>query len=85
MVDSEDFNFEDALAQINDLKKEEQERERRRIEADGIKIFQEISGISILRWRGIEATEEFARSPNAKFVIIGNDADSLPVILNAEQ
>jgi regulator of protease activity HflC (stomatin/prohibitin superfamily) len=48
-------------------------------------LFQQISGIPILKWRGIEATEKLAQSENAKFVIIGNDSDSLPVILNVDK
>jgi regulator of protease activity HflC (stomatin/prohibitin superfamily) len=74
-----------ALAHKFVLELEERERERRRIEAEGIQLFQQISGIPILKWRGIEATEKLAQSENAKFVIIGNDSDSLPVILNVDK
>ncbi|MDA0341502.1 MAG: SPFH domain-containing protein [Proteobacteria bacterium] len=67
---------------------EEKERRRKRIEAEGIRSFQEIvaPGItdSYLRWRGIEATLELAKSNNAKVVIIGNGADGLPIILNTD-
>ena len=35
----------------------------------------------LLRLRGIEATEKLAASPNAKVVVVGNGANSLPVIL----
>jgi len=54
---------------------------RKGIEADGIKSFEQISGISIMRWRGIEATEKLATSNNAKLIVIGTD-NKLPVILN---
>jgi regulator of protease activity HflC (stomatin/prohibitin superfamily) len=37
-----------------------------------------------LQWKGIEATEKFAKSPNTKIVIMGNSKDSLPVILGSE-
>lgn len=67
------------------LDRERQELERRRIEAEGIRQFEMISGISILKWRGIEATENLAKSPNAKFIVIGTDSNSLPVILNMEK
>ena len=67
------------------LESEKKERRRKRIEAEGIADFERNANISILKWRGIKATEEFARSPNTKIVIIGNDAESLPVILNADQ
>jgi len=67
------------------LKKEEQEAERKRIEAKGIKDFQTIvsEGINdqLLRWKGIEATEKLANSTNAKVVIIGSGKDGLPLIL----
>ena len=67
---------------------EEKERQRKRIEAEGIRSFQEIvaPGItdSYLRWRGIEATLQLAQSNNAKVVIIGNSADGLPIILNTD-
>ena len=57
------------------ITREEQERERKQIEAQGIKAFQDIvsSGISenYLRWKGIDATLKLADSPNAKIVIIG--------------
>lgn len=67
------------------LKKEEQEAERKRIEAQGISDFQIIvsQGISdqLLQWKGIEATEKLAQSPNSKIVIIGAGDKGLPVIL----
>lgn len=67
------------------LAKERQEAERKKIEAQGIADFQEIvtQGISdpLLRWKGIEATEKLAASPNAKIVIVGSGKDGLPIIL----
>ncbi len=67
------------------LKKEEQEAERKRIEAKGIKDFQSIvsEGINdqLLRWKGIEATEKLANSANSKVVVIGSGKDGLPLIL----
>ncbi len=67
------------------LKKEEQEAERKRIEAKGIADFQAIvsEGINqnLLRWKGIEATEKLANSTNAKVVVIGSGKDGLPLIL----
>ncbi len=66
------------------ITREEQEKERKQIEAQGIKAFQDIvsSGISenYLRWKGIDATLKLADSPNAKIVIIGGK-EGLPVIL----
>ncbi len=65
----------------------QQEAKRKAILAQGIRDFQDIvaEGISneLLRWRGIEATLELARSPNSKIVVIGG-ADGLPLILNTD-
>ncbi len=67
------------------LQKEQQEAERKRIEAQGIADFQKIvsAGINdkLLEWKGIETTEKLAQSPNAKIVIIGNSKNGLPLIL----
>jgi len=67
------------------LLREAKESERKRVEAQGIKEFQDIisSGItdSYLRWKGIEATLELSRSPNAKIVVIGGGKGGLPIIL----
>ena len=77
---------QEALEYDFKITKEEKERERKRIEAKGIQEFQEIvtQGISekLLRWKGIEATENLANSPNAKMVIVGGGKDGLPIILN---
>ena len=71
------------------LRKEEQEADRKRIEAKGIADFQEIvsKGISeqLLKWKGIEATEKLANSQNSKVVIIGSGKDGLPIILGSDK
>jgi regulator of protease activity HflC (stomatin/prohibitin superfamily) len=70
------------------LTKEKQEADRKRIEAQGISDFQSIvaRGISdqLLRWKGIEATEKIAQSPNAKVIVIGAGKDGLPLILDTK-
>ncbi|MFA8344155.1 MAG: prohibitin family protein [Rhodothermaceae bacterium] len=67
------------------LQKEKQEAERKKIEARGIADFQKIvaQGISnqYLKWKGIEATEKLASSPNSKVIVIGSGKDGLPIIL----
>jgi len=67
------------------LQKEKQEAERKKIEAKGIADFQKIvaQGISsqYLKWKGIEATEKLANSPNSKVIVIGSGKDGLPIIL----
>jgi prohibitin 1 len=75
---------QEALAMSFRLQKEKQEAERKRIEAQGIRDFQQIvaQGISsqLLEWKGIEATENLAKSANSKIVVIGN-SKGLPLIL----
>jgi len=67
------------------LEAERAEAERKFIEAEGIRRFQEVVAQSFtpayLTFLGIQATEALARSPNAKVVIIGGK-NGLPVILN---
>jgi prohibitin 1 len=70
------------------LAKERQEAERKRIEAAGISDFQKIvsQGISeqLLRWKGIEATEKLANSPNTKVILVGAGKTGLPIILDTK-
>jgi prohibitin 1 len=76
---------QEALAMNFRLQKETQEAQRKRIEAGGIRDFQQIvaQGISpqLLEWKGIEATETLAKSGNSKVVVIGNSKNGLPLIL----
>jgi regulator of protease activity HflC (stomatin/prohibitin superfamily) len=76
---------QEALAMNFRLQKETQEAQRKRIEAAGIRDFQQIvaQGISpqLLEWKGIEATESLAKSSNSKVVVIGNSKNGLPLIL----
>jgi regulator of protease activity HflC (stomatin/prohibitin superfamily) len=71
------------------VQREAEESRRKQIEADGIAAFQKTvsQGISqsYLRWRGIEATLELAKSPNSKIVVIGSGKDGLPIILNSAE
>ena len=70
------------------LQKEQQEAERKRIEAQGIADFQRtVSGgltPMLLEWKGIEATEKLAQSANSKVVVVGNPKNGLPLILGGE-
>jgi regulator of protease activity HflC (stomatin/prohibitin superfamily) len=67
------------------VEREKRESERKKIEAEGIRDFQQIvtQGItdSYLRWRGIEATLQLSQSANTKIVIIGGGKDGLPILL----
>ena len=66
------------------LQREKQEAERKRVEAAGIKDFQDIvsQGISdkLLEWKGIEATMELVKSQNSKVIVVGNSKNGLPLI-----
>jgi len=70
------------------LQKEQQEAERKGIEAQGIANYQKIVSQSlsneVLRLKGIEATEKLANSANSKIVVIGG-RDGMPLILNGDK
>src|SRR5256885_5263329 len=84
-IESKQQAEQEALAMNFRLQKEKQEAERKRIEAAGIRDFQQIvaQGISpaLLEWKGIEATENLAKSVNSKVVVMGNSKNGLPLIL----
>lgn len=67
---------------------QEQEANRQRIEAIGIRNFYSIVSQaltdSLLTWRGIEATVELAKSNNAKIVVVGGNREQMPLILGSE-
>ena len=71
------------------LQREKQEAERKRVEAAGIKDFQDIvsQGISdkLLEWKGIEATMELVKSQNSKVIVVGNSKNGLPLIYAGEK
>jgi regulator of protease activity HflC (stomatin/prohibitin superfamily) len=70
------------------IARERQEADRKRIEADGIKTFQDIISASLndrlLQFKGIDATLELAKSPNSKVVVVGGGKDGLPMILGSD-
>lgn len=76
---------QEALAYKFRLDRELSEAERKRIEAEGIAAFNKIINSSlteeILKQRGIEATIELAKSPNAKVIVVGGGKEGLPLIL----
>lgn len=83
-IESKQAQQQEAEAMKFKLQRERLEAERKTIEAQGIQNFQEIvkKGIdsNLLAWKGIEATEALAKSPNAKIIVIGNK-DGLPLIM----
>jgi regulator of protease activity HflC (stomatin/prohibitin superfamily) len=64
------------------------EAERRRIESDGIKVFNDTINSSltssVLTWHGVQATQELAKSPNTKVVVVGAGKNGLPLILGQD-
>lgn len=64
------------------------EAERKLIEARGQKAYNDMVSRSLtpslLEWRGILATEELAKSPNAKVVVVGGGKSGLPLILGKD-
>jgi regulator of protease activity HflC (stomatin/prohibitin superfamily) len=64
------------------------EAERKRIEANGIMAYNNTVKLSlnpsVLAWHGILATQELAKSPNAKVIVIGAGKNGLPLILGKE-
>ncbi len=71
------------------LDKERQEADRKVIEAQGISKYQAIvrQGLTpeYLQFKGIEATERLAASPNSKVVVIGSSKSGLPLILQGDK
>ena len=66
------------------LQMEAAESKRKEMEANGLARFRELSGVDPVKWRGIEATVELAKSPNSKILFLGTDASQLPILLNTE-
>jgi regulator of protease activity HflC (stomatin/prohibitin superfamily) len=68
------------------LAREEKEAERRKIEAEGIHRANTIISSSlnedILRWKGIDASLEVAKSPNSKIVLFGSGKSGLPLLFD---
>jgi len=64
------------------------ESERKRIEAEGIRQYNQAVDSSltanVLSWHGILATQDLAKSANAKIVVIGGGKTGLPLILGKE-
>jgi regulator of protease activity HflC (stomatin/prohibitin superfamily) len=67
------------------IEREKKESERKRVEAEGIRQFQDIvkDGITdrYLMWKGIDATLQLAQSPNSKVIVVGSGKTGLPILL----
>ncbi|HMB91251.1 MAG TPA: prohibitin family protein [Rhodothermales bacterium] len=70
------------------IRKEELEAQRKKIEAEGEAEYQRIITASLsqqyLRFKGIEATQNLAASPNTKTIIVGAGESGLPLILGGQ-
>jgi prohibitin 1 len=70
------------------LRTAEQEAERQRIEAGGVRDYQRIVGETLtdrlLTYQGIAATRQIAESQNPKTVVVGAGETSVPIIVGAE-
>ena len=79
---------QEALEYDFKIQKARKEAERKKIEADGISDFQRIVNRTItpqlLKWKGVEATQEISKSENAKVIVIGNGDGDLPIILGGQ-
>ena len=79
---------QEALEYEFKIAKAKKEAERKEIEANGIAKFQQIVNRTItpqlLKWKGVEATQEIAKAPNAKVIVIGNGDGDLPIILGGQ-
>jgi regulator of protease activity HflC (stomatin/prohibitin superfamily) len=69
------------------LQKEQQEAERKRIEAQGIADYQRIISESLtdkqLQYEGIKAQLEIAKSPNTKIIVMGKG--NVPLIMDTQK
>ncbi|GAB6043700.1 prohibitin family protein [Endothiovibrio diazotrophicus] len=77
---------QDALTYQYLLAKQEDEVKRQKIEADGLKAFQEVVGSNLtpqlLKWLEIRALHDLSQSPNSKVVVVGS-GEKLPLVLDA--
>ena len=79
---------QEALEYDFKIQKAQKEAERKEIEANGISKFQRIVNQTItpqlLKWKGVEATQEISKSENSKVIVIGNGDGDLPIILGGQ-
>jgi regulator of protease activity HflC (stomatin/prohibitin superfamily) len=72
---------QNAQAAAFSIIKEQNESQRKEIEAQGIANYNKIAiPQSVLIWKGIEATLELSKSPNSKVIVMGSK-DNLPLML----
>jgi regulator of protease activity HflC (stomatin/prohibitin superfamily) len=86
IIEDKMMEKERAASYVYRIQAEKAEAERKEIEANGFKRYNEVLGGSltpdILRWRGLDVTRELAQSPNAKTLFLGNKQGDLPILLD---
>ena len=84
-IESKLIYEQESLAYKFRLEREKREAERKRVEAIGTMVYQDIISATLnetlLKWQAVQATQNLAESENAKVVIIGSGKEGLPVIL----
>lgn len=87
-IESKLTHQQEAESYVYRLKSAEYEAKRKNIDAEGIKNYQDTISKSlsekILKWQGIQATLELAKSTNSKVVVIGAGNTGMPLILGSE-
>ncbi len=77
---------QEALAYQYIVEKEQKEKERKIIQAQGIAEYNRIVNASmtdkVLTYEGIQATLQLANSTNSKVIVIGNSKNGLPIMLS---
>ena len=85
-IEDKQTKQQEALAYEYVVKKEEKEKQRKIIQAEGIaeynRIVNESMTDNVLTYEGIQATLKLALSDNSKIVIIGNSENGLPIMLS---
>ncbi len=78
---------QEVLRQAYKVQEAAERYKARFIDAQAVRMTQETVNTNMseqfLRWQGIEATRELAKSPNSKVVVVGGK-DGLPLILNPD-
>ncbi len=70
------------------LQREEDEAERKRIEAAGIRDYNKIASVispDLLRWRDIDATLALSESTNAKVILLGGGGGDVPLLFSLNE
>ena len=85
-IETKQTKQQEALAYDYIVQKEQKEKERIIIKAEGIAEYNRIINASmtekVLTYEGIQATIKLANSANSKTVIFGSSKNGLPIILN---